>query len=160
MAGQSRDLLALLSPPLCGMRCRLASVPPEIRKTMLLFIFLKEKKFPVCFSFILFKIGKKHLLCSHVSGGKKVSHGCTSLEIICLKVICKHLRKALLEQQFQLKISLKPYLCFAVVPEKKEEKATKAAEQGKKKIKHVGIIALKRQWHRNKKLRQLDDSNL
>lgn len=71
MAGQSRDLLALLSPPLCGMRCRLASVPPEIRKTMLLFIFLKEKKFPVCFSFILFKIGKKHLLCSHVSGEKR-----------------------------------------------------------------------------------------
>lgn len=35
-----------------------------------------------------------------------------------------------------------PYLCFAAVHEKKEEKATKAAEQGKKKTKHVGIISL------------------
>lgn len=57
---------------------------------------------------------------------------------------------------------LKVYLLFAAGPEKKEGKAKKAAVQGKKKTKHVGVIALKGQWHRNNNLRfrELDDSTL
>lgn len=36
------------------------------------------------------------------------------------------------EAAFPLELLFKPYLCFAAVPGKKEEKTTKTVEQGKK----------------------------
>lgn len=44
------------------------------------------------------------------------------------------------EAAFPSETLFKPYLCFAAVPGKKEEKTTKTVEQGKKKMKEVDII--------------------
>lgn len=65
------------------------------------------------------------------------------------------------EAAFTSGILFKPYLCFAAVPGKKEEKTTKTVEQGKKKWRRL-TLSLERQQHEEEStgFRQADDNNL
>ena len=66
------------------------------------------------------------------------------------------------EAAFPLELLFKPYLCFAAVPGKKEEKTTKTVEQGKKKWRRLTLSSLERQQREeeNTGFRQADDNNL
>ena len=66
------------------------------------------------------------------------------------------------EAAFPLELLFKPYLCFAAVPGKKEEKTTKTVEQGKKKWRRLTLSSLERQQRAEESpgFRQADDNNL
>lgn len=72
--------------------------------------------------------------------------------------------KCFFEQKphFHEELLFNPYLCFAAVPGKKEEKTTKTVEQGKKKWRRLTLSSLERQQQEEDSpgLRQAEDNNL